>query len=336
MKSRRKFFIAVALTATAALSLTACSPAAVTPSSSPAVTSSSPDDGKMKIAVLLYSQGFEFMVALGQGIKDKAEELGVEVTILDAKGDSAAQISQIQDQLALGVDGFVLSPNNSDELVPGVQMIHDAGKKVVTVDSIVTGDIADAAVAYNNVLAGKLGAEELARLMDGKGTLIEFEGAKGAYHAILRGDGFKEGAAAFPGLKVISRDTQWTADNALTITVDNFTVDPSINGLFGHNDEMIRGILSGLAQIGKSAKVGEAGHIPLVGVDGTPLALDRIRDGSQDATMNQDPFVMGALALSTLIDILDGKTVEKLQLTQPSLITAENVDDPTLWGNVFK
>ncbi|TFB68639.1 sugar ABC transporter substrate-binding protein [Cryobacterium glaciale] len=328
MKTRRKFVVAVALTAAAALGLTACSPTAGTPSSS--------DDGKTKIAVLLYSQGFEFMVALGQGIKDKAQELGVEVTILDAKGDSSAQISQIQDQLAQGVDGFVLSPNNSDELVPGVQMIHDAGKKVVTVDSVVTGDIADAAVAYNNELAGKLGAEELAKLMDEKGTLLEFEGAKGAYHAILRGNGFKEGAAEFTDIEVISRDAQWTADNALSIAVDNFTVDPNINGLFSHNDEMVRGIVSGLEQIGKSAKVGEPGHIPLVGVDGTPLALDRIRDGSQDATMNQDPFVMGALGLSTMVDILNGKTVEALQLTEPSLITAENVDDPELWGNVFK
>jgi len=328
MKTRRKFLVAAAaLTAATALTLTGCSTGAS--------STGSTDDGKTKIAVLLYSQGFEFMVALGQGIKDKADELGVEVTILDAKGDSSAQISQIQDQLAQGVDGFVLSPNNSDELVPGVQMIHDAGKQVVTVDSIVTGELADAAVAYNNELAGKLGAEELARLMDETGTALEFEGAKGAYHATLRGNGFKEGIAEFPDIQVISRDAQWTADNALAITVDNFTADPSINGLFSHNDEMVRGIVSGLDQIGKSAKVGESGHIPLVGVDGTPLALDRIREGTQDATMNQDPFVMGALALSTMVDILNGETVEKLQLTEPSLITKENVDDPDLWGNVF-
>lgn len=294
------------------------------------------DDGTTKIAVLLYSQGFEFMVALGEGVRQKADELGVEVTILDAQGNSSTQISQIQDQLAQDVDGFVLSPNNSDELVPGVQMIHDAGKQVVTVDSIVTGDVADAAVAYNNEEAGRLGAQTLAELMGDVGTALEFEGAKGAYHATLRGDGFKEGMEEFPDIELISRDAQWTADNALTITVDNFTANPGINGLFSHNDEMVRGIVSGLEQIGKGAKVGEPGHIPLVGVDGTPLALDRIRNGTQDATVNQDPYVMGALALQTIVDILEGKEVEKLQLTEPSLITKENVDDPELWGNVFE
>jgi ribose transport system substrate-binding protein len=330
MKTSPKLAILAAVSA-ATIALSGCG---ATPASSPQDASGGAKP--KKIAVLLYSQSFEFMVALGQGIKDKAKELNVEVTLLDAKGDSSTQISQIQDQLAKGVDGIVLSPNNSAELAPGVQMIHDAGKTVTTVDSVIPGDIADAAVAFDNKKAGKLGAEALAKLMGEKGTVLEYQGAKGAYHAILRGEGFTEGIKQFPGIKVISRDAQWTADNALSLTVDNFTSEPSINGLFSHNDEMVRGVVSGLSQINKAAPVGAAGHIPLVGVDGTPLALDRIRKGVQDATMDQNPFKMGALALQAEVDLLDGKQVPKMQLTDTQLITKENVDDPKLWGNIFK
>ena len=328
MKTSPKLMVLAAISA-ATIALSGCGASA--PAQQP--------DGEAKtkkIAVLLYSQSFEFMVALGQGIKDKAKELNVEVTLLDAKGDSSTQISQIQDQLAKGVDGIVLSPNNSAELAPGVQMIHDAGKTVTTVDSVIPGDVADAAVAFDNKKAGKLGAEALAKLMGERGTVLEYQGAKGAYHAILRGEGFTEGIKQHPDIKVISRDAQWTADNALSLTVDNFTSDPSINGLFSHNDEMVRGIDSGLSQINKAAPVGAAGHIPLVGVDGTPLALDRIRKGVQDATMDQNPFEMGALALQAQVDLLDGKQVPKMQLTDTQLITKENVDDPKLWGNIFK
>ncbi|MDQ0689372.1 sugar ABC transporter substrate-binding protein [Arthrobacter sp. W4I7] len=328
MKTSPKLAVLAAISA-AAIALSGCG--------APSAAQEGDDGNKTKkIAVLLYSQSFEFMVALGQGVKDKAEELGVEVTVLDAKGDSNTQISQIQDQLAQGVDGIVLSPNNSAELVPGVQMIHDAGKTVTTVDSVIPGDIADAAVAFDNEKAGKLGAEALAKLMGNKGTVLEYQGAKGAYHAILRGKGFTEGIKQSPDIKVIGRDAQWTADNALSLTVDNFTADSSINGLFSHNDEMVRGIVSGLSQINKDAPVGAANHIPLVGVDGTPLALDRIRKGVQDATMDQNPFEMGALALQAEVDLLDGKQVPKMQLTDTKLITKENVDDPTLWGNIFK
>ena len=330
MKTSPKLAILAAVSA-ATIALSGCG---ATPSSSPQDASGAPKP--KKIAVLLYSQSFEFMVALGQGIKDKAKELNVDVTVLDAKGDSSTQISQIQDQLAKGVDGIVLSPNNSAELAPGVQMIHDAGKTVTTVDSVIPGDVADAAVAFDNKKAGKLGAEALAKLMGNKGTVLEYQGAKGAYHAILRGEGFTEGIKQSPGIKVVSRDAQWTADNALSLTVDNFTSDPSINGLFSHNDEMVRGVVSGLSQINKAAPVGAAGHIPLVGVDGTPLALDRIRKGVQDATMDQNPFEMGALALQAEVDLLDGKQVPRMQLTDTKLITKENVDDPKLWGNIFK
>lgn len=328
MKTSPKLAVLAAISA-ATIALTGCG--------APSAAQEASDGTKTKkIAVLLYSQSFEFMVALGQGVKDKAKELGVEVTVLDAKGDSSTQISQIQDQLAQGVDGIVLSPNNSAELVPGVQMIHDAGKTVTTVDSVIPGDIADAAVAFDNEKAGKLGAEALAKLMGNKGTVLEYQGAKGAYHAILRGKGFTEGIKQSPDIKVIGRDAQWTADNALSLTVDNFTADSSINGLFSHNDEMVRGIVSGLSQINKDAPVGAANHIPLVGVDGTPLALDRIRKGVQDATMDQNPFEMGALALQAQVDLLDGKQVPKMQLTDTKLITKENVDDPKLWGNIFK
>lgn len=290
---------------------------------------------KTKVAALLYSQGFEFMVALNQGIRDAAKKAGVEVTILDAQGDSSTQIKQIEDQLAAGVTGVVLSPNNSEELVPGVKKLNEAKIPVVTVDSIVAGGDVASAVVYDNVGAGKMGAEYLAKLMKDKGVVLEFEGAQGAYHAIRRGEGFKEGMKQSSGIEVISRDSEWTADKAISITADVLTAREDVNGLFSHNDEMVRGIVSGLKQVNKANKVGESGHMPLVGVDGTPLALERIRNGSQDATVNQDPFVMGALAFRTLMKVLDNKEVPKEQLTKPSMITKDNVDDKELWGNVF-
>lgn len=288
-----------------------------------------------KVAALLYSQGFEFMVALNQGIRDAAKEAGVEITLLDAQGDSNTQIRQIEDQIAAGVTGVILSPNNSEELVPGVERLNEAEIPVVTVDSIVAGGEVASAVVYDNVGAGKMGAEHLAKLIDEKGVVLEFEGAQGAYHAIRRGEGFKEGMEQFPEIELISRDSEWTADKALSITADVLTARDDVNGLFSHNDEMVRGIVSGLNQVNKAAKVGEPDHIPIVGVDGTPLALERIRNGTQDATVNQDPFVMGALAFRTLMKVLNDEEVQKEQLTEPSMITRENVDNEDLWGNVF-
>lgn len=70
-----------------------------------------------------------------------------------------------------------------------------------------------------------------------------------------------------------------------------------MSAIYLHNDEMIRGIVAGLKQIGELKKVGETGHIMIVGIDGTPLAFERIRKGEQDATVQKDPYEMGARAV---------------------------------------
>ena len=55
---------------------------------------------------------------------------------------------------------------------------------------------------------------------------------------------------------------------------------------------MIRGVVSALRQIDRLKLAGEEGHVPIVGFDGTPLGLQRIREGTQDADVGQNPFSM--------------------------------------------
>jgi hypothetical protein len=43
---------------------------------------------------------------------------------------------------------------------------------------------------------------------------------------------------------------------------------------------MVRSVVSALRQIGKLVPLGKEGHVVIVGLDGTPLALDRIHDGT--------------------------------------------------------
>ena len=121
------------------------------------------------------------------------------------------------------------------------------------------------------------------------------------------------------------------------MVLDAFTQDPNIKGVFSHNDEMVRGIVSALRQIGKLVAPGEPGHVFVMGLDGTPLALDRIREGTQDATVAQDPYAMGGGGiLEQVIAHLEGKEYNSNMQTKSYLITKENVDDKRNWGNFGK
>ena len=99
---------------------------------------------------------------------------------------------------------------------------------------------------------------------------------------------------------------------------------------------MVRGIVSALRQISKLSPAGKEGHVAVVGLDGTPLALDRIRQGTQDASVGQDPNAMGGFILDVIIGYFEGKPFEAKGSTRPVLITKENVNDPSLWGNFGK
>jgi ribose transport system substrate-binding protein len=288
---------------------------------------------KSQIAVLLFSRGFEFMVALDQGARQEAEKQGVEITVLDGQSNTEVQTRQIEDLLVKGVDAIVISPNNSTEIVPAVRRANEAKVPVVALDAVV-GEGADVVthVGFDNAAGGKVAAEYLAKL--GVKKALELQGAIGAYHAQKRGGGF-EGEAKGK-YEVLPRPAEWLAENAQAITADVLTANPDVDAIFSHNDEMIRGVLAGLRQIGKAAKVGESGHIAIVAVDGTPLALQRIRNGEQDGTVNQDPFEMGALAIRSAVAAIKGQSVPPQQLLPPTLVTKENVDDKALWGNIFK
>ena len=119
------------------------------------------------------------------------------------------------------------------------------------------------------------------------------------------------------------------------MVLDALTENPNVKGVFSHNDEMIRGVVSALRQANKLVPVGDPAHIIVVGLDGTPLALQRIREATQDATVEQSPIAMGTF-FDQIVNYFDGKPLEKSFLTKPTLITKANVDDPAHWGNFKK
>ena len=311
-------------------------PAAATPA--PAATQDEPEptQDEFRVAALLWSRGFEFMVALDQGIQDKAAELGITIVVLDGNSNSEVQIGQIQDNLALGVDAIILAPNNSAELIAGVALANAAGVPVITVDGIVyEGATVATGVSFDNYAGGRAAALTIQRLLPGGGEVLELTGAAGFYHAVQRGGGFNSGMAG-SNFTVHTRDAQWSAENAQNIVVDTVTANPNINAIMTHNDEMIRGVVAGLRQIGRLVPEGQDGHIVIVGVDGTPIALDLIRGGEISATVQQDPFEMGARSVELTYRVLTNQSVGPHYYVPELVLDASNVDDPTNWGNMMQ
>lgn len=292
-------------------------------------------DEKIKVAALLYSRSFEFMVALDTGIQDQCKEYGIEVTVLDGNGDSATQITQIEDCITAGYDVILLSPNNSEELVAGVKKANEAGVPVISLD----GEMGEgcevlASVTFDNYEGGKTAAAALMDIIESC-SVLECSGATGAYHAVRRGGGFEDAMAENNAYTVIPNDCSWDAEVAQNAVVDILTSNPDVKAVFTHNGEMVRGVIAGLKQMNLLKPVGDEDHIVVVSVDGTPAELDYIREGVLDACIEQNPFDMGALAVTIAYEYLTGENTapEANQYVYPRVINKDNVEDPVNWAN---
>ena len=333
--SRRRAFRAAAALAIG-IGLVASTAACASGSSSgAAATSGSGGLAGKRITYVTFGMQYEFITGLVSTVQQGLEAAGAKVTIVDGKSDPNLQTTQIGDALAQQPDALIVDPVDPSLMIAGIQKANQQGVPVFINESLPEGVDYAGFVGYDNVAAGKLGADTLGALVNGTGTVLQLQGGEASKQAGQRKQGFDdEMAAKFPGVTVKSLKTEWTAENANSMTLDAFTSDPNIVGIWSHNDEMLRGSNEALKQLGKDAPAGQPGHISVVGHDGTPLALQRIRAGSQDASVVYDAIKMGNITVDDITAYFNGKSFDKDTTIQPFIANSTNVDDPALWGNL--
>jgi ribose transport system substrate-binding protein len=288
---------------------------------------------KMTFALLLFSRGFEWMIGLENAFEAESKKLGVTPIVLDAASSDQTQLAQIEDMLSKKVDAIILTPNSNDGLIPGVQAASKAGVLLTTAEGIVPGGLVPLRVGYDNARAGAIAADFLAQHLGDKGTVMETRGALGSLSSQGRHNGFVAEMAKYPKIKVISKNTEWVATNAQNATSDTLTQDPNLGGIYSHNDEMVTGIDAALAENGNTAPEGQPGHVYVIGIDGTPNALQRLKGGTESISIVQDPFDQGRLIVDNTYRFITGQSVPAVTLVQPYTVDKTTSDCGHLWGN---
>jgi len=263
------------------------------------------------VEYITFGLQFEYQVALVNGIKKRAADAGVVPHVIDGKGDPNLQVTEVLDAVTKKPDALLINPVDAKLLVAGVKRTNEAKIPVFIMENPPPEGEYLAIVDFDNVAGGAMGADELARAIGNKGVVLETRGSTGSEQAELRHKGFTEEMKKFPGVEVKSLNTEWVADNAYKMVLDALTQNPNVKGVFSHNDEMIRGVVSALRQTNKLLPASDPGHIAVVGLDGTPLALQRIREATQDATVEQSPIAMGSFIFDQILAYFDGKPIEK-------------------------
>jgi ribose transport system substrate-binding protein len=240
--------------------------------------------------------------------------------------DREQQVQVVESFASQGVDGIVLAPLDEKALVRPVEEAKRLGVPTVIVDSALSSDQVVSFVATDNVKGGEMAADELGRLLGGKGRVLLLRYQEGSASTTAREEGFLARLkVGWPGLDLVLADqyagpTVDTAKRASENLLNRHGRE--LQGVFLVNETSTGGMLLALQDAGL------AGKVKLVGFDGTPALVAAMRAGELHAFALQNPFGMAALGVETMVDHLLGKAVPKRVDTGVIVVTPANLDTP--------
>jgi ribose transport system substrate-binding protein len=288
--------------------------------------------GRPKIAVIPKGTTHEFWKSVHAGAAKAAKELDVDIVWKGPlkEDDLKAQIDVVSTFVAQGVSGIVVAPLNDSALRAPVKEAVKKQIPVVVFDSDLQGEDHVSFVATDNQAAGRLAGEAMAKVLDGKGSLIVLRYQEGSASTQNREKGFLDAVKDKSDLKILS-DNQYagaTTETAFqkseSLLIAHKAQAGAVSGVFAPNESTTFGMLQALRKSGVNKKV------KLIGFDASDKLVGALRDGDIDGLVVQNPFNMGYLAVKTMTAHLRGQKVDKRIDTGARLVDRSNIDDPAV------
>src|SRR5690625_188252 len=276
------------------------------------------DDEKedIKIGLSVSTLNNPFFVTLRDSAESKAEELGYEIVSADAQDDPSKQLSDIEDMLQQDIDVLLVNPTDSDAVVAAVELANGEDIPVVTVDRSSEGGEVVTHVASDNIAGGEMAAEFIGDNLDNEGKIVEIEGVSGSSTSRERGEGFHNIINEIDELEIIaSQSADFDRTKGLSVMENIIQGSGDVNAVFAHNDEMALGALEAL----EAKNIME--DVVVVGFDATDDAVSSVEDGRLDATIAQQPDLIGESAVDAASKIANGEEIEDFIPIELKLVT---------------
>jgi len=281
----------------------------------------------------------------------KAQEIDL-LQPFNSEFDTAKQITGVQNAINLGAKGIIFSPFESAAAGTVLKTAEKAGVAVVAVDVAPTAGPVAIGVRASNIAYGEKACKYIGDHVP-EGPVVQIMGDQASINGRDRGSGFRDCIKKnYPKLKLLEIPTKaWSGEDAAAGLDAILNSTPDLKAIYMHaGGVFLAPTLQTLKRKGMLHLAGEAGHIIIVSNDGIPQEYDAIRKGEADATVSQPADLYAKYGLMYLKQAIGGKKfapgatdhdsnivevapgVLEDQLAAP-LVTKENVDDKSLWGN---
>ncbi|ATJ86263.1 sugar ABC transporter substrate-binding protein [Ralstonia solanacearum] len=277
-----------------------------------------------KIGVSISAFDDNFLTLMRQAMQAHAKTLkDVDVQFEDARADVGRQISQVETFISQKASAIIVNPVDTSATARMTEAARRAGIPLVYVNRKPFEKLGNGAVfvGSDELVAGRLQMEYLARQMGGKGNLAIMQGGLSADAARVRTQGVMDIVKKYPGIKVVEQQTaNWQRNEALNLMSRWLSAGTRIDAVASNNDEMAIGALLAMRQAGISPKT-----ILVAGVDATPDGLAELRRGGLVATVFQDAKGQGRGAVDAAVKMAAGaKDVPPEVLIPFELVTPDN------------
>ena len=278
---------------------------------------------KPQIALLMKTLSNEYFISMQQGAEEAAKQQNVDLIVQVAeKEDSTEQlVGLVENMIAKKVDAIIVTPNDSIAFIPAFQKAEKAGIPIIDLDVRLDAEAAKKAglkfnyVGVDNFNGGYLEAKNLAEAIGGKGNVAILEGIPGVDNGEQRKGGALKAFAEYPDIKIVASQTaNWETEQALNVTTNILTANPNIKAIFAANDNMAIGAVTAVENAGLAGKVLVSGY------DGIPLAIEYVKQGKMQNTIDQLPKKQVAVAIEYALKKINKQDIPEVYYVDPVVV----------------
>jgi fructose transport system substrate-binding protein len=322
--SRQRWLGSAALAAAAAVTLAACGSgnAATGGGSTAGAGGTGKANGPVQVALILKDFTNPYFISMENSAKADAAKLGVKLTVSagTSDGDTSTQITAIDNAIAAGDAGIIITPNGN-AVNPALDQAKAHHLLVIALDTVPTPpSTADLTYATNNFQAGQLIGQYTAKRLNGKPADIAMldlfnnqvvsvdisrdhgfltgmgipvgnqglnggEPKSGTYKGQLGGSGSYKIACQLP--------TQGAVPGGQTAMEQCLSKDPNINVVYAINEPAAEGA-------GAALKAAHKTGVIVAAIDGGCAVSPYLQSGQVTATSAQFPGKMAALGVTAI------------------------------------
>jgi ribose transport system substrate-binding protein len=291
------------------------------------------EHGPMRIGITQNNVGVDsYQTTYEQAFIAAAEaNENVEVVVLDAGGDVARQIAQMEDLIQQEMDAIIIWPTNGEAVIPAVRKAAQADIPVVVTNSNIAEAGFDFVASFSgpdNITQGARAAEIMCdRFKDlgieGEAKVVQISGQPGYTTAIERAKGFEDRLPEVcPDVELMeTQPGDWNREKSQQVMEAFLVKYDDIDGVYAGDDNM------GVGALNAAKAADRAEGITFVGATNFAVGYEAMAEGDYWGSIYQSPVDDAEAALQTAIDLLNGEELPFLNYFDTPKITQENMDE---------